>query len=279
MGVTQVYTLGDSVGFELNDGSVLSIKYSNVNEGLLELLYNLATELGRVPTFEDVLIHPKMPHPNTYSFYFGSFTKATEIVEEKIEFRKWQESSSSTKPEKGEKKMPKKSLTDDQILELLHDIVIKLGRLPSQKEINGDPELPSYPTISRRFGNKKQLETRLKEFFRTKYRTNDSQPETEPTDAEDIERATDLIIEALTNPELSSSAQAALQPPIESDKLNEPNESSGPNESDELNGPNPVVDENEVVTSEPNRMTVELNNVDGAKTINLVITLKISLSK
>lgn len=262
MGVTQVYTLGDSVGFELNNGSVMVIKHSDVNEGLLGLLYNLVDELGRVPTFKDVLNHPKMPHPNTYSFYFGSFAKAAEVIEGKIRFRKWQETNASTKSEKGEKTMPKKSLTDNQILELLRDRVTRLGRLPSQKEINGDPELPSYPTIRQRFGSKKQLEMRLEEFSQAELPTNNPQPKTWPeksTSTEDVKQAMDSIMEVLMNPETTSDAQAAAS-------------------HDELKKPDPVSGD-ETIVPEPNKMTIALGDTDGVKTINLVITLKISLSR
>lgn len=91
MGLTQVYHVGDELHFELNDGTVANFKYGKHKEGLLGLLFNLSEELDRVPTFEDVLNHPKMPHPNTFAFYFGSFGNAIEMVEGRRRFQRWRE--------------------------------------------------------------------------------------------------------------------------------------------------------------------------------------------
>lgn len=191
----------------------------------------MANELGRVPTFEDVLNHPKMPHPNTYSFYFGSFAKAIERVEGKIRFKKWQESNAATKPKKarGGKPMARKSLTDNQILKLLHDKSIELGRYPSIKEINSDPELPSYATILQRIGSKRQIQKIIERELTIN--SSESKPKDELTNEK--EQAANAIMEVL--------------------------------------GENAI--------PESNRMVIKLDDFDGTKTINLVVTLKISLSK
>lgn len=52
--------------------------------GRREELYNFllakTEKLGRKPTFAEVKEDQNMPEPNSYAYYFGSFTEAVEVV-------------------------------------------------------------------------------------------------------------------------------------------------------------------------------------------------------
>lgn len=154
MGLTQIYTLGDDLGFELNDGSTVSFKYGEHKEGLLGLLIKLGDELGRVPTFEDVFHYPKTPHPNTYAFYFGSFDRAIEQVAGRWRIGKWEKKPNEQDLEeaKGEDEMKRKKWTKGEIITLVIRKETELGHFPTLKDFQNDPELPSYQTISNKFG-------------------------------------------------------------------------------------------------------------------------------
>ena len=51
--------------------------------------------------------------------------------------------------------------SDNKLLRKLREKIYKLGRLPTQREINIAPDLPSSTTYWRRLGNKKDLKESL----------------------------------------------------------------------------------------------------------------------
>ena len=55
-------------------------KDSGRREELYNFLLAKTEKLGRKPTFAEVKEDQNMPEPNSYAYYFGSFTEATEVV-------------------------------------------------------------------------------------------------------------------------------------------------------------------------------------------------------
>lgn len=103
------------------------------DEEMLGLLLVKADELGRTPTSEDVDNDPRMPHPGTYAERFGSFTKALLMV--------------------GLRPSQWKGLSDEELLEMLRAKARDLGRTPTMKDVDDDPNMPSFQMYISRFGS------------------------------------------------------------------------------------------------------------------------------
>ena len=54
-----------------------------------------------------------------------------------------------------------KIYSDEELLEILENKTYKLGHLPTEREINIDPKLPSSTTYWRRIGDKRTIKERL----------------------------------------------------------------------------------------------------------------------
>ena len=59
-----------------------------------DLLLMKALELGRIPTFAEVESDERLPKANAYAYYFGSFTKACDLIRYSLK-RKLDEQSGS----------------------------------------------------------------------------------------------------------------------------------------------------------------------------------------
>ncbi|MDO5480695.1 MAG: hypothetical protein Q4F58_03450 [Candidatus Saccharibacteria bacterium] len=54
---------------------------------LHDSLLKKTEELGREPTYSDVLLDERMPHPNDYAYDYGSFSDAVKEVWEEYSFK------------------------------------------------------------------------------------------------------------------------------------------------------------------------------------------------
>ncbi|MBQ6147512.1 hypothetical protein IJI70_01565 [Candidatus Saccharibacteria bacterium] len=294
VGLTQIYTLDDEVGFELNDGTVVKFKYGEHQEGLIGLLARLRDELGRVPTFEDALNYPKMPHPNTFAFYFGSFEKATERVGGvRIE-----------RIEKGSEDMSRRKWTHGEIISLVIKKEKELGHFPTQKDLNDDPELPNYQTIANKFGGLRELKVEVEERKKKLEAMGEKSLET-PEEA-----AVQAILDLITPPKNTEGVSESV-PEVASEEASEVLEASGVSEevvsevSEEVVESEPIAEEEasegsyepEVVSGDveeteereedrkegsgngeakPIQTTVEVKNDEGKKVVRIVLSLEIS---
>ena len=304
--LTQVYTLGDELGFELSGGGTISFKYGKHKEGLLGLLIKLGEELGRVPTFEDVLNCPAMPHPNTFAPYFGSFDKAKEQVEQTVRRKKWEEErgietkaepeaarrnenqNEESRKERG-RKMKRRKWTQNEIISLVIRKEKELGRFPSQKDLNSDPELPSYQTIANKFGGLRELRAEVEE------RKKKMGVETEKPSETQEEVAVQAILDLINPPKKVEEVPELVVPEVAPEE--EVPEDVAEEASEEVVEEEVVENEPEVVSggveekkerkegseensgdgeTEPIQTTMEIENVDGKKVIRLVFTLEIS---
>lgn len=105
-------------------------------EGLLEMLRELAKKLGRTPTTKDVNENPDMPNSRTFRKYLGSYNNALEKAGLKLVLRQ--------------------RYTEKKIIEDIKKLAVELNRLPSTKDVNEASkrkECVSENTICRRFGS------------------------------------------------------------------------------------------------------------------------------
>lgn len=315
MGLTQIYHVGNELHFELNDGSVANFLYGKHKEGLLGLLYDLSKELDRVPTFEDVLNHPKMPHPNTFAFYFGSFDKAAEAVESKIRFQRWREehkaseATTSTSPkeklESQDKELRKegdevkrRKWTKGEILTLVIKKEKELGHFPTLADFNTDSELPSYPTIANKFGGIRELKGEVEDRKeRQKKLAERSESEVaaatqkimnligkaNETEVKTEEPVVEELTEAIEEPvEVAKELAAEPEEAVAADEQEEKDEPEVVCESEpvaEEKEPEAIVEVNENGATGPVQATVEVKEANGQKIVRIHFTLEISFPK
>ncbi len=106
------------------------------NKFLLRVLRDLADELGRTPTYRELLNRRGLPSPSIYHKRFGSWNKALEAA--------------GLEP-KRRRRPP--AYTDEQLLQALRDLAAKLGRTPVYRELLNHRGLPSPSIYHKRFGS------------------------------------------------------------------------------------------------------------------------------
>ncbi len=104
------------------------------DERLIEILRNLANELGRPPTAQELRARRDLPAPITYLNHFGGWNAALETAG--LEPNRW-----------------RPSCTDEQLLDTLRTLADELGRPPTCREMRARRDLPDPGTYSRRFGS------------------------------------------------------------------------------------------------------------------------------
>jgi uncharacterized protein YejL (UPF0352 family) len=110
----------------------MAARYSD--QQLLAILRDLAADLGRSPTIQELLARPGLPAPRTYANHFGNWNAALEAA------------GLETRPH-----IP--AYTDKQLLNILRDLAADLGRAPTIQELLARSDLPSPRTFAGHFGN------------------------------------------------------------------------------------------------------------------------------
>jgi len=103
------------------------------DEQLLAILRDLADELNRTPTVQDMLARD-LPRPGTYIHRFGSWNAA--LAAAGLETRAW-----------------RPDYTDEQLLAVLRDLAAELGRTPSTNDLLARRDLPSPTAYVGHFGS------------------------------------------------------------------------------------------------------------------------------
>jgi hypothetical protein len=104
------------------------------DQQLLDILRDLAAELGRSPTVQELLARPGLPSHSTYFNRFASWNAALEAAG--LETRPW-----------------RPDYTDAQLLDVLRDLAAELGRTPTRGDLLARPDLPSPTAYTGHFGN------------------------------------------------------------------------------------------------------------------------------
>ena len=102
---------------------------------LLDALRDLAAELDRPPTVQELMARPDLPASGTYVHRFGGWSNALEAAGLDARYRR------------------PLAYTDKQLLDALRNLAAKLGRTPAGRELLGRRGLPSPSTYQRRFGS------------------------------------------------------------------------------------------------------------------------------
>ena len=162
--------IGSYVKFiALNDGS--SKICEDIRSDMDKLLEEKAKKLGHVPTFAEVEEDPKMPPPNSYAYYHGSFREAAQTAWQRMQRKKREsERAAQAQPPQTEQIIrtqlqPKKEvkikkrwgrsrISDEKVKTMVVDFYEKHGRLPKVSDARGNPELPCWPVIVRTLGPK-----------------------------------------------------------------------------------------------------------------------------
>lgn len=162
-------------------------------EGLMQLLTKKTATMGRLLTREEVKSDPEMAPPNTFAFYFGSFGEAANKAWRMVRthqmplgngeqfgrrsiaqgtmprpvtrkpFRLPAPKEKASAPVPAELDAPvnsqrinqQETSQQDKIITQLTEYYLKHHKLPSKNDRDCDPNLPSYTTIHRCIGPKR----------------------------------------------------------------------------------------------------------------------------
>ena len=127
------FTSGKGIRFA-NNG-----KHSYGREKLLQFLRDKAKSLGRTPSQKDVDDDPNMPSLSAYKKNFGTYGNAVTAAGLKFE------------ENHGD------YYTDEQLAKDFRDKTISLGRIPSKKEVDDDPNMAGSTTYRSHFGPWKNI--------------------------------------------------------------------------------------------------------------------------
>lgn len=126
----------EDVEVELVEIILKTQKYAGRNlssETMLEMLRDLAKQLGHTPSGIEVDAEPDMPSRSTYDNRFGNFSKAITLAGLDI-------------------KPVNKRYTDKELLDKLREKATEIGRIPTTFDLSADPDMPSSVTYRNRFG-------------------------------------------------------------------------------------------------------------------------------
>jgi uncharacterized protein YejL (UPF0352 family) len=104
------------------------------DEQLLQILRDLAAELGQTPVQRELQARQELPSPAVYTQRFGKWTAALQAA--------------GLEPRR---RAP--AYSDEQLLQILRDLAAELGRAPLQRELQARQDLPSYSAYRGRFGS------------------------------------------------------------------------------------------------------------------------------
>ncbi|MGD9099390.1 MAG: hypothetical protein PVF45_02840 [Anaerolineae bacterium] len=102
-------------------------------EQLLQILRDLAAELGYAPTTYEMQARQDLPSPATYHRHFGTWKAALQAAG----------LTPGRRPP---------AHTDEQLLQILRDLAAELGRSPTQRELQARDDLPLLSVYCRHFG-------------------------------------------------------------------------------------------------------------------------------
>ena len=276
---TQIWHLGDHVGFELNDGSVVSFSHGKVEDGLLDLLYDASVKLGRVPSFEEVLENPKMPHPNTYAPYFGSFAKAVAKVEDRLGRMKREEEKNDSDELSGGEYMKRRKWTKGEIIAIVMRKEMEFGHFPTQRDFNNDPDLPNYQTIANKFGGIYDLRGEVED-KKKRMRKADSEVETATAKIMSLIAPVGSGMTGEEKDEVSSIdavAQEDCSNEGETELMKEKND--GAIEEGANNSLEGGCEDKDDIMDSPTRACFEIKDSETGRTMRIVIALEISFLK
>lgn len=137
-------------------------KYSDPE--LLDILRRKAKSLRRTPISKDVKADQFMPSYTTYILRFGSFQRAIKRAGLKHTSRPYVQYSKeellgmlkNAIKEAGIEQLESKPYpryTKEEMLSMLKEKAKQLGKVPTQDELNSDPEMPKFLTYVYRFGS------------------------------------------------------------------------------------------------------------------------------
>lgn len=105
-------------------------------EELLGMLREKAKTPGHTPKPGEINFDPAMPSSRTFRHHFGTFKNAiNEAGIEQLESK------------------PYPRYTKEELLSMLKEKAKQLGKVPTQDELNSDPEMPKFLTYVYRFGS------------------------------------------------------------------------------------------------------------------------------
>ena len=103
------------------------------NDELLQLLKEFGIKLGHTPSIMEVNADPDMPNATTYANHFGSFVEACLLAGFEL-------------------KPNNKRYSDKELLDFLCICAERVGHVPTSKDLNKFPDMPSAVTYRNRFG-------------------------------------------------------------------------------------------------------------------------------
>ena len=134
--------------FEKNDGSYFDT--NNPRKDFLNLLIKKTRAHGHMLTFEEARDDPDMIKPNSYAFYFGSFTMAAEIAWSEVRREIGEGVKDLVKTEDGRGKR----YTIVDVRDALLNFYKKTGKLPTQSDARRNNMLPSWTILVKHLGPK-----------------------------------------------------------------------------------------------------------------------------
>lgn len=108
------------------------------NESLIEKLQAKAKQLGRTPSFKEVMQDKDMPSAATYRQRFGSWAQALRVAKLKVSYQTAAVSE---------------GVNRDKMLSALQKKAKKLGRTPKGREVNTDKNMPCVASYRKEFGS------------------------------------------------------------------------------------------------------------------------------
>ena len=177
--------------FALNDGTG-SIWSSYPYTELWDLLVEKTAEVGHVLTFDEAHRDPKFIDPNCYATSLGG------------RFSEWAKKAWYAVEARQEDGM-KRSISKEQVTTALKKFYDAKGRLPTQKELNTEPDLPGYDSVHRILGPKSTWLKQLSE--------EESPPEAEQRLEAESHPDTEQHPEAEPQVEIKTSSEDNDSPP------------------------------------------------------------------
>lgn len=146
--------------FEKNDGS--NFGTNNPKKDFMNLLVEKTKAAGHMFSFDEASADPDMIKPNSYAFYYGSYTAAAEIAWSKVRAeenlrKKELESMEKIRRDKG------KRYTISEVRNALVKFYEKEGRLPIQNDIKDSDILPSWTILVKYLGHKSEWQAIIDE--------------------------------------------------------------------------------------------------------------------
>ena len=137
-------------------------------DDLMDRLIEKTKSAKHCLSFDEASKDPEMYQPNSYAYYFGSFTEAARTAWNMV---KSGQSVTRKKPiqpttltaltDTAKKRGRKPRHTFEEIAALLLEFYQQNGRLPTQTEVACEPDWPCWPTMVKHLGPRSGWEERL----------------------------------------------------------------------------------------------------------------------